>query len=187
MILQEMHNVDINGVAVDRAYWTVDKSAWGEGPWQAEPDKLQWIDAATGLDCLAVRAWGVGSWCGYVGLPEDHSLFGADYDAVDPSVHGGLTFGGPCQEPETEDGRTLVEQRGVCHVPGSGRPERVFWLGFDCAHARDARPGMMSLFGPELRARMAEFEVYRDLAYVMAEVASLALQLAATAPPTDER
>lgn len=30
-------------------YRTKDKSTWGDGPWQQEPDKKQWQDAATGL------------------------------------------------------------------------------------------------------------------------------------------
>jgi hypothetical protein len=32
-----------------------DKSYWGEGPWQHEPDKMQWTDDDTGLPCLIVR------------------------------------------------------------------------------------------------------------------------------------
>ncbi len=36
-------------------YRTVDKTGWGEGPWQSEPDKRQWQDEATGLPCLIVR------------------------------------------------------------------------------------------------------------------------------------
>ncbi len=31
--------------------WTTeDKSAWPRGPWDIEPDKIQWIDEATDLD-----------------------------------------------------------------------------------------------------------------------------------------
>src|SRR5437868_4216905 len=35
----------------------------GPGPWWDEPDKVQWIDPATDLDCLAVRG-PFGAWCG---------------------------------------------------------------------------------------------------------------------------
>ena len=35
-----------------REYRTVDKSTWARGPWDTEPDKMQWRDEATGLDCL---------------------------------------------------------------------------------------------------------------------------------------
>ena len=44
------------------------------GPWDNEPDKIQWVDETTGLDCLMVRNWW-GSWCGYVGVPEGHPLY----------------------------------------------------------------------------------------------------------------
>ena len=74
---------------------TKDKSAWGPGPWQEEPDKRQWQDEATGLPCLIVRNNG-GALCGYVGVPKGHPDHGKDYDAVDVDVHGGLTFADTC-------------------------------------------------------------------------------------------
>jgi hypothetical protein len=37
------------------SWTTIDKSSWGNGPWQTEPDKAQWQDEETGLPCLAVR------------------------------------------------------------------------------------------------------------------------------------
>ena len=57
----------------------VDKSQWGDGPWQSEPDKIQWQDAATGLPCLIVRG-PVGALCGYVGVPKTHPAYGLHYD-----------------------------------------------------------------------------------------------------------
>jgi len=95
---------------------TVDKSTWGEGPWQREPDKRQWKDKATGLPCLIVRG-PAGALCGYVGVAPDHPLHGKGYseDKVFPcddecsedwhyhcsvacrvTVHGGLTFADSC-------------------------------------------------------------------------------------------
>src|SRR5437764_13906827 len=44
----------------------------GPGPWDGEPDKLQWIDCGTGYDCLIVRAVHHGRLCRYVGLPPSH-------------------------------------------------------------------------------------------------------------------
>lgn len=63
--------------------WTYDDRSFGdlplpEGPWTDEPDKAQWIDEATGLDCLIVRN-GMGTLCGYVGVDEDHPFFGVGY------------------------------------------------------------------------------------------------------------
>jgi hypothetical protein len=152
-----------------------------DGPWTAEPDKAQWVDEATGLDCLIVRNW-MGTLCGYVGLPPGHRLHGVDYDAVykvaDVEVHGGLTFADSCQEG-AEDGP------GVCHVPEPGRPAEVWWLGFDCGHVFDLVPSMREVYaqaGIDRTRVDPEWEdVYRDFGYVQAEVASLARQLAAAA------
>ena len=57
-------------------YRTIDKSTWGEGEWQNEPDKKQWQDEETNYPCLIVRSPVSGSLCGYVGVSEGHALFG---------------------------------------------------------------------------------------------------------------
>jgi hypothetical protein len=80
-----------------------------EGEWNSEPDKIQWVDEATGLDCLMHRGPG-GFWCGYVGVAEGHPAFGKDYDSVGVEVHGGLTYADFCQD-------TGDESHGICHVP----------------------------------------------------------------------
>src|SRR4051812_13771303 len=59
-------------------YRTIDKTGWGDGPWQSEPDKRQWHDEATGLACLIVRG-PMGALCGYVGLPPGHPWHGKEY------------------------------------------------------------------------------------------------------------
>lgn len=64
----------------------VDKSEWGPGPWQDEPDKRQWQDEATGLPCLIVRG-PVGALCGYVGVPPDHPAYGLSYDGMPAKEH----------------------------------------------------------------------------------------------------
>ena len=162
-----------------REWTTVDKSEWGPGPWNDEPDKVQWIDEETDLDCLLHRGPG-GHWCGYVGVGPDHPWHGIGYSqCVEPetcgeewhyectpdgrlSAHGGITFAAPCAD--TED-----ESRGVCHIAGPGRPDPVWWFGFDCAHAGDKSPRWGSGIG---------YERYRDRSYVENEVRSLAKQLA---------
>lgn len=148
-----------------------DKSDWGEGPWQHEPDRIQWNYA--GFACLMVRSE-MGHWCGYVGLPEDHPYFGEHYDQAElpgPGVHGGLTYSDFCQGP-------------ICHVPEPGFPDRVWWLGFDCAHSGDVSPRSEALLRkhrlPSLTSvlRFPWPNTYKDEAYVRAEVESLAEQLA---------
>lgn len=60
-------------------YRTQDKSDWPRGPWDNEPDKIQWQDEVTGLPCLIVRG-PVGALCGYVGVPKSHPAYGLSYD-----------------------------------------------------------------------------------------------------------
>lgn len=143
------------------------------GPWTGEPDKIQWVDPATDYDCLIVRG-PVGALCGYVGIPFSHKYHGADYCDVDVDVHGGLTFASLCDEEHPE---------GICHVPAPGRPDNVWWLGFDCSHFMDEMP--LS----DHRRRQAGIEPprwpevvpgrsgYKTVPYVITEVTSLAAQL----------
>jgi hypothetical protein len=205
------------------------KAEWGRGEWNNEPDKVQYVDVATNLDCLILRG-PVGALCGYVGVPETHPLFGTNYSgcAADPKceesycehspdrylrVHGGLTFSDACHEPTREGwerwremvrasaaevaqypngsaarrlrdhGHLIDDFEGwrqwgisafICHVPAEGRPERVWWFGFDCAHYGDLCPGMNRYGG--------ESGYYKNRRYVESEIASLAQQLADIQP-----
>jgi len=172
----------------ERSYTTMDKSSWGAGRWQDEPDKIQFVDEATGLDCLIVRSH-LGALCGYVGVAEGHPLFGVEYgDGPDDQldVHGGITYSDACQVgPEAES---------VCHIPAPGQPDHLWWFGFDCAHLGDLCPAHQRRRDPIVVARgialgeaapPAEMFVdrYRDVDYVRAQCASLARQLADLAAP----
>lgn len=129
-----------------------------EGVWQEEPDKKQWVDPDTGLPCMIVRS-DIGALCGYVGVPPGHPWHGKDYQDIDVDVHGSLTYSEHCF------GR-------VCHEREAGDPE-VWWLGFDCCHARDFAPlkfGMDCDWNPDTS--------YRDFEYVESEVEKLAKQAA---------
>jgi len=156
-----------------REYTNVDKDGWGSGAWQNEPDKIQWVDATTNLDCLMKRHPTSGHWCGYVGVAEPHPVFEKNYDDVNVDVHGGLTYAAFCDERENP-------AEGICHVPFEGRPHRVWWLGFDCAHSGDESPGMRRWNREHGFSR--EWEAYRDRRYVEHEVRSLATQLRAMQP-----
>lgn len=132
-----------------------------EGPWSKEPNKVQWVDAATSLPCLIVRG-GVGALCGYAGVYPGHPFHGRDCDDVDIDVHGGLTFSRGCAHSEDES-------QGVCHVPEPGTSDDVWWFGFDCAHLGDLSPSMLPF--------RFNNDVYRDVDYVAKEVTRLAGQL----------
>jgi hypothetical protein len=173
----------------ERVYTTVDKSEWCDGPWQDEPDKIQWKDAATGLPCLVKRG-PMGVWCGYVGVPPGHPAYGQDYNNVRvpggdedgwPDVHGGLTYADHCAEGP--------EESSICHVPEPGEPDHVWWLGFDCGHSGDISPRMEAdrrkryeetgdpLWAPDRYSPWPES--YKTLDYARREVTKLASQLAA--------
>jgi hypothetical protein len=150
----------------------VDRSGWDRGPWDGEPDKVQWQDRRTGMPCLAVRNK-MGNWCGYVGVTQDHPFFGLGYDdeKVDVQVHGGLTFSDSCSENDKE--------HGICHRPDPGEPDHVWWLGFDCGHAFDLSPRLVATTLKKCGTWLGHFpaDVYRDLRYVKRECGRLAKQL----------
>lgn len=155
-----------------KTYTTIDRAAlgWPSGPWDGEPDKVQWPDAATGLPCLAVRHPTSGHWCGYVGVAYGHPWYRKGYDDVPAKAHGGLTYSDMCQPSEDES-------HGICHTPSPGEPDHVWWLGFDCAHCGDRSPKdehYAQTRGYPFRALPEES--YKTLAYVQAECASLAAQ-----------
>lgn len=145
-------------------YTMIDKSTWGKGEWQYEPDKKQWSDEETGYPCLIVRNQ-YGALCGYVGVSEGHPLFGKHYDRAEVEVHGGLTFSDRCT-PSAD------ESHGICHIDPSN--DNVWWLGFDCAHAWDIVPALAVRYG-----LVSPDDIYRNIAYVTSEVQSLARQLKA--------
>lgn len=149
-------------------YRTFDKSEWGAGDWNGEPDKKQWLDPETGYPCLIVRNRG-GSLCGYVGVPRDHPLYEKDYEDVDVDVHGGLTFAEACAAGGDES-------RHICHKTDGD--DHVWWFGFDCAHYLDVSPARVAR--DKDRGWRVEWDAaYRNFAYVTKEVESLARQLKA--------
>jgi len=147
---------------------------WADGPWANEPDQIQWRDERSGLRCL-MRRTGMGSWCGYVGVPPQHILHNKYYmpekgkridgkivmtpveydEAIDSlNAHGGITYCGTDLD---------------IHDNVSDQPDEYYWwIGFDCAHSFDFMPGM-----PIIHAGAT----YRDVNFVREEVTSLAKQI----------
>lgn len=96
---------------------------WYSGPWDDEPDMLEW--QAHGLECCLLRN-GSGAWCGYVGVRQSHPVpQGLVYQDT-LNCHGGITWA------------------------KSSKINDLFWLGFDCAHSGDRMPSRpMQIFLPE--------------------------------------
>lgn len=143
----------------DRSDWQ--KRAGRTYPWEHEPDRIEWR-TRTGLRGLIRRGFG-GPWCGYVALSRRHRLHGlhggAIAHALPYGVHGGVTHTGELR-PHERTG--------------------LFWVGFDCGHAWDFVPdsyGIGREYFTQLEDDMFGRRVYRDVAYVRAEVEDLARQL----------
>jgi hypothetical protein len=133
----------------------IDRTKWGPGPWDGEPDRIDF--EAHGFPCLMLRN-SFGAWCGYVAVPREHPAYGRGYDEMEVQVHGGLTYADQC--------------RGhICHEPKAGQSEDVWWVGFDCAHSGDMIPAFRRGFSANLG------ETYRTVSYVRREVENLANQL----------
>ena len=139
----------------------MDKTKFGPGPWQDEPDRVEFEHA--GLPCLMKRNR-LGVWCGYAAVPPGHPLHGRNMSIPRVRIHGGLSWANACYDE-------------ICHVPKPGEPDDVWWFGFDCGHYDDLSPGLQAEF-PDLRSSFGG-GTYRDQAYVTAETRSLAEQLAA--------
>ena len=146
------------------------------GPWDGEPDKIQWTDDTTGLPCLIVRNR-MGALCGYVGVAPDHPWHGKDYSGTyseadeyvegpdsKVDVHGGLTYAAKCHGD-------------ICHV--TEEHDERWWFGFDCSHSFDLIPYMLDEGYP---SALPESATYKDIAYVRAECARLAAQLVVVTP-----
>jgi len=148
---------------VEAHFGGIDKSDWGPGPWQWEPD--DYYAEYYGFHCYASRhpSWR-GNWCGYIEIPSDHRWYGDRYDEVRGAddgwveVHGGLTYG----------------DWGMKHVTDG------FVLGFDCGHGGDHKPALEARSRGRAGIKPDIFEPipdsYRTLHYVLNELKGLARQ-----------
>ncbi len=189
-----------------REYRTADKSEWGDGPWQNEPDKMQWVDEATGLPCLIVRNRS-GALCGYAGVPNTHPWYKKQYndpieqrrDPTDIPVEGapfGAMVAAILGEESFEEYATTVE--GNVRVHGGLSYSDLCQHGDDEAHGvchvpEPGSPDDIWWFGFDCAHAndacpgvnyfhdMSDFQTYRDIEYVRGEVEGLARDLAAAA------
>lgn len=124
----------------------------GYGEWVEEPDDIQFN--YKGFHCKISRilkreypnncVYFGGHLCGYVNIPQDHTMYGKKYDDINIDCHGGLTF----SEFKKED--------------------NTYWIGFDCAHLGDYVPsmGLFKNTHPIIKAFGEAFpipEEYKDL------------------------
>jgi hypothetical protein len=145
----------------------IDRSKWGSGPWNEEPDRIEFEHAE--LPCLMLRQTS-GHWCGYVAVPPGHLLYGKDYDDVNVDVHGGLTYS---EQRKLSWGSSNKYKIVPQNISLEGLPANVWWFGFDCAHSMDRTPCL-----PPFYTFDASLDgIYRDAKYVELEIKRLAEQL----------
>jgi hypothetical protein len=184
------------------------KNRWGEGPWQNEPDRLEWTDQETGLHCLIIRTNISGSLCGYVGVEPSHPAHGLDYDgspheeakeyykalreSMRKSVRNSKLESPKLEAPEPVSGignslGSIRVHGGLTYAGLRGEFDRGLWyFGFDCGHYDDFMPALEArlklLYVDESMAwkkRSPYNGTYRDIDYVKNECQKLARQLKA--------
>lgn len=151
-----------------------DKTGWGNGPWQKEPDLLLWVDALSGLQCMIARSHG-GHLCGYVAVPPGHPLHGNNTRDVDLDAHGGINY---------SQGFAMSDFRVD---PPLTDTTPFWWLGFDCGHSWDYSPAMAAHFkhlAEQLdRPILSSLDMFNQpqryciIEYVKEEVTDLAAQV----------
>jgi hypothetical protein len=155
----------IKSMTTETTEYKVDRTGWTPGPWDEEPDRLEWD--FKGILCL-MRRIDMGSWCGYIRLEQDHPWVVQSYFNIDCEVHGGLTYAGNC--------------------PGNiDSSSEEYWVGFDCLHCGDRAPGreaLMRKLGSNLPDPPDDC-IYRTVAYVRIEVENLARQALKAAAKKD--
>jgi hypothetical protein len=178
---------------------TINKSKWPRGPWDFEPDKVQYTDHDTGLPCLIVRHPSCGQLCGYANIRLTYASFCQEARSEDflkwnqsmkDRTEEALQYpnGDAARDWETlghlvDDFEGWTEYQkcsGICHETEEGDNDKVWWFGFDCAHSMDYSPGIAATFAAIGHTDYEEhhrLDIYRDIAYVKAEIASLAKQL----------
>lgn len=130
-------------------------------PWETEPDEH--ADEAYGFTVRLRRNTELGTWCGYVIIPQDHPWYGLSYgDLTDVSVHGGVTYTG----------------NEVFHEEWA--------VGFDCGHAFDLIPLLVAGMAPGSALETMDRGTYRDMEYALDECRHLAEQARKAGTTSDD-
>jgi hypothetical protein len=120
--------------------------------WEKEPDRKNF--EYRGYSCIIKRN-PLFFLCGYVAIP-DFNENEDEYLLENVFPHGGITFSEyPC-------GNYLPLYNSI--------GQKLYWVGFDCAHASDMVPGWMGIQNMD---RM----IYRNMAYVEKEIKNMVDQI----------
>lgn len=162
-------------------------------PWNDEPNDF--MLTAFGLPVRARRHELWGHWCGFVGVPPSHPLFGHHFRDPVPhppgmmkrpfavDEHGALNvLTSTFDHAEWGEGYAsvslIIGAHGGLSYAGHLHGDAENWyFGFDCSHAGDLQPLALDVgIDPEWYLSVS---VYRTMAFVQSECLNLAEQLAA--------
>jgi hypothetical protein len=124
------------------------------------PDRVLAEGTHKGFEWAIVHN-GNGYRCGYVKVIPGHPWFQKSWNEIDAEVHGGLTF-------------------AEADVPCGKGEDNGWWVGFDCAHAFDARDPELPCARPDYVFNHSQAHI-RTQEYVLGECYSLCEQAAAVA------
>lgn len=110
-----------------------------------------------GFMCAIVRIPIMGHLCGYVALPKSNSAFGIDYNDINITCHGGLTY--------ATDTIWNIDKDVF---------EELWWIGFDTAHCDDAYG-----YCDNTLYRLKDDSSYKNYDYVLNEIHAIVEQLIA--------
>ena len=157
--------------------------------------KVEKVWPHNGNVCVVIMARH-GHRCGYVGIKPTHPLYGHDYsehseylaDLREALTHGTIGKRGiiplVCWNGKKMSPEILFDVHGGITYSGDGKGEYpikmkdVWWFGYDCAHAGDAKDKRyMSQFMLDLERKYPTGGVLRSLKYCISECESLSNQL----------
>jgi len=156
---------------VQIAEYALDRTGWPSGPWDEEPDRVEFTTAA-GYPGL-MRRGPMGQWCGYVAVPPGHPWHGLEMEVLDglADCPGGVTYAAACHGE-------------ICHTPAPGESDDVWWVGFDCGHAGDLIPGMLAI--TTIPLSLWRHGTYKPMDWVQSAVERLAEHCAEAATADEE-
>jgi hypothetical protein len=137
----------------------VDRQGWAEGPWDHEPDQLEWLEQ--GVYCCLSRQRVTGRWQGYIALPETHLWHKSSYRSLNKHfgdklpAHGGVSYS---------------RFRGSYPFRYADVSKEHWIIGYNCGHLGDLQPGIQAR-NPDPLLYLGL--VYRNLSYNLDIVKSL--------------
>lgn len=127
--------------------------------WESEPDRIDF--EVLGFRCIVRRQDQTKTLCGYIGIPQDHNLYGHSLQSLSSllSSHAPITYRDYATPQISYKGR-------------KSKKDHRLWVGFDIPHPSDYRPSeaVLGVYPSDDRP-------YRDIEFAIGQCEALAYQL----------